>query len=177
MGRATPYQVTPLDGIKERVGTVTDSEGADRIALKDVATGEYVTAGTGAGSALKESATSADAITQFDAFDWGQGVRLVDETKVRGDAVGAKKGDWVKFAGAALDARTFTARTAARAAGTVEVRLGSPTGPLAGTAHVAPTGGVYSYATTTAALHGAKGHHDVYLVFGGGLRLSTFSLG
>ena len=110
-------------------------------------------------------------------FDDYQGVRLVDETKVRGVAVGAKKGDWVKFAGASLDAKRFTARTAATAAGTVEVRLDSPTGPLAGTAHVAPTGGVYSYATTTTPLTGAKGHHDVYLVFGGDLRVSTFSLG
>jgi beta-glucosidase len=59
----------------------------------------------------------------------------------------------------------------------VEVRLDSPTGPLAGTATVTPTGGVYSYTTATAPLHGAKGRHDVYLVFGGDLRLSTFSLG
>ncbi|MDN3357371.1 glycoside hydrolase family 3 protein [Actinomadura sp. DC4] len=111
-------------------------------------------------------------------FDDYQGVRLVDETKARGDAVGARKGDWVSFAGASLGhARTFTARTAASSAGTVEIRLDSPTGPLAGTASVAATGGPYSYATTTTALTGATGHHDVYLVFGGDLRMSTFSLG
>jgi beta-glucosidase len=114
--------------------------------------------------------------TRATDFDDYQGVRLVDETKAGGDAVGARKGDWVKFAGASLDATTFTARTAATEAGTVEIRLGSPTGRLAGTARVAPTGGVYSYATTTAALHGATGRHDVYLVFGGDLRLSTFSI-
>ena len=111
-------------------------------------------------------------------FDDYHGVHLVDETKVAGDAVGATSGDWVKFAGASLGsgATTFTARTAASAAGTVEVRLDSPTGPLAGTAPVAPTADKYTYATTTAALHGATGHHDVYLVFRGDLRLSTFSL-
>jgi beta-glucosidase len=41
-----PYQVTPADGIRGRVGAdaVTTSEGVDRIALRDVASGEYVTA-------------------------------------------------------------------------------------------------------------------------------------
>ena len=75
---AMPYKVTPLAGIKQRLGagaTVTDSEGVDRIALKDPATGKYVTAGSGAsGAPIAESATSADASAQFDAFDWGQGV-------------------------------------------------------------------------------------------------------
>jgi beta-glucosidase len=111
-------------------------------------------------------------------FDDYQGVRLVDETKTRGDAVGATNGDWVKFADASLGsgATTFTARTAAIAAGAVELRLDSPTGRLAGTAKVRATGDVYSYATTTAALHGARGRHDVYLVFRGDLRISTVTL-
>jgi beta-glucosidase len=73
-----PYKVTPLAGITQRLGagaTVTSSEGIDRIALKDVATGKYVTGGTGdTGGVLAESATTATAPTQFDAFDWGQGV-------------------------------------------------------------------------------------------------------
>jgi beta-glucosidase len=75
---APPYRVTPLQGITERLGagaTVTDSEGTDRITLRDVATGKYVTAGSGpGGAALAETATTPEATTQFDAFDWGQGV-------------------------------------------------------------------------------------------------------
>ncbi|GAA4632252.1 glycoside hydrolase family 3 protein [Actinoallomurus vinaceus] len=113
-------------------------------------------------------------------FDDYQGVRLVDETKVRGDAVGATDGNWIKFADASLGsgAATFTAAAAKASAGTgsIEVRLDSPTGPLAGTATVSSTGDVYKYATTTAALHGATGRHDVYLVFHGDLRVSAFSL-
>jgi beta-glucosidase len=111
-------------------------------------------------------------------FDDYQGVRLVDETKVRGDAVGAADGGWVKFAGASLgpDTPTFTARVASTGNGSIEVRLGSPTGPLAGTAKVTSTGSVYSYATTTAALRGITGRRDVYLVFRGDLRISTFSV-
>jgi beta-glucosidase len=77
-GGSLPYKVTPLQGIKERLGagaTVRDSEGVDRIALRDPATGKYVTAGSGpAGAVLAESATTRDETTQFDAFDWGQGV-------------------------------------------------------------------------------------------------------
>ena len=73
-----PYKVTPLDGITQRLGpgaTVTGTEGADRIALKDVATGKYVTAGTGtSGGALGESDTAPAATSEFDVFDWGQGI-------------------------------------------------------------------------------------------------------
>jgi beta-glucosidase len=73
-----PYKVTPLDGITQRLGqtgTVTGTEGVDRIALKDVATGRYVTAGTGAaGGVLAETDTAPQATSEFDVFDWGQGI-------------------------------------------------------------------------------------------------------
>ncbi|MEV0967716.1 glycoside hydrolase family 3 protein [Microtetraspora glauca] len=70
-----PYKVTPLAGIKERAASVTSSEGVDRIALKDVATGRYITAGTGdAGADLKAGVTTAGDTEKFDVFDWGQGV-------------------------------------------------------------------------------------------------------
>ncbi|WP_182882923.1 glycoside hydrolase family 3 protein [Microbispora sp. H10949] len=70
---ALPYKVTPLAGIKERAKAVASSEGVDRIALKDVATGKYISA-PAAGGDLKESASTAGVTEQFDAFDWGQGV-------------------------------------------------------------------------------------------------------
>jgi beta-glucosidase len=119
--------------------------------------------------------------TRAENFDGYSGARLVDESKARGTAVGATAaGQWVKYADAALGhgAGTFTASVARASAGpaTVEVRLDSPTGPLVGTATVPSTGDVYTYTTTTAPLTGAAGTHDVYLVFGADLRLSTFSL-
>lgn len=85
---------------------------------------------------------------------------------------------WLKFADTQLGsgAREFSTRVAG-AAGTVEVRLGSPTGPLAGTAHFAGTSSPYDYSTVTAALSSAaKGRTDVYLVLSEGLRVSEFSL-
>jgi beta-glucosidase len=72
-----PYKVTPLDGITQRLGAgaVTGTEGVDRVALKDIATGKYVTAGTGAsGAKLAETGTTADRTTQFDTFGWGDGI-------------------------------------------------------------------------------------------------------
>jgi len=77
-GGALPYRVTVRDGVAERLGAgrVTGSEGVDRIALRDVATGRYVAGGAGqAGGPLTVSGTSADdPAAQLDVFDWGSGV-------------------------------------------------------------------------------------------------------
>ncbi|MFD6073431.1 glycoside hydrolase family 3 C-terminal domain-containing protein, partial [Amycolatopsis lurida] len=73
-----PYKVTPVDGIRARLGggaQVTDTEAVDRIALRDAATGKYLSGGAGdAGAVLKTGATSVGATEQFDAFEWGDGV-------------------------------------------------------------------------------------------------------
>ncbi|HEU5472252.1 MAG TPA: glycoside hydrolase family 3 C-terminal domain-containing protein [Actinophytocola sp.] len=114
-------------------------------------------------------------------FDDYSGVDLVDESKVRGDAVGATAGDWVKFTDADLrsGARNFRARVARAEAGptSIQIRLDDPVnGRLVGTATVPSTGDKYVYTTATARLTGASGRHDVYLVFTGDQRISTFSL-
>jgi len=118
--------------------------------------------------------------TRAENFDAYSGVKLVDESKAAGTAVGAvTAGDWIEFAGSALgQATTFTARVAKASAGSgsIQIHLDSPTGPVVGTASVASTGDVYTYATASAALSGAAGTHDVYLVFGSDLRLATFSI-
>ncbi|MFD0688863.1 glycoside hydrolase family 3 protein [Actinomadura fibrosa] len=109
-------------------------------------------------------------------FDDQSGVQLVDETKVRGDAVGGTANSWISFAGADLrKARTLTARLASTAATTVQVRLDRPDGPLAGTLNVPSTGDKYAYQDVATGIT-ATGRHDVYLVFGGEARLSTFSV-
>jgi beta-glucosidase len=109
-------------------------------------------------------------------FDDYSGVDLVDTSKVRGEAVGVSTGDWVSFRNADLrKAKTFTARVAG-GAGTVEVRLGSPTGRLAGTATFAGTADKYTYASVSAPLRNADGRHDVFLVFTGDLRVDNFTV-
>ncbi|MER5507784.1 glycoside hydrolase family 3 C-terminal domain-containing protein [Streptomyces sp. NPDC002766] len=111
--------------------------------------------------------------------DYSPGIHLVDESKAGGTAVSAASdGTWLKFADTlpSKAAGGFSARVAG-SAGSVEVRLGSPTGPLAATAHFAGTSSPYEYTTVTAKLSAvAKGRGDVYLVLGKDVRLSTFSL-
>ncbi|NED96240.1 carbohydrate-binding protein [Phytoactinopolyspora alkaliphila] len=115
-------------------------------------------------------------------FDDYSGVRLVDESKERGTSVEGDDGAWVKFADARLRQRTttFTARVASAGSGegSIEVRLDSPTGPLAGTASVESTGGVYEYTTVSGSvsLPGAAFTRDVYLVFDGDVRLASFTI-
>jgi beta-glucosidase len=76
-----PYEVTPLQGITQRLpasAEVASSEGVDRIALKDTATGKYLTASTAAaGAPLVESGTSAGSDQSFDVFDWGSGINTL----------------------------------------------------------------------------------------------------
>jgi beta-glucosidase len=117
--------------------------------------------------------------TRAESFDAYGGAQLVDESKARGTAVGATKaGDWIAFRDARLGT-AFTARVAkaTMGPGTVDVRLGSPTGRLLGTATVASTGDKYTYVTTAARLDRVTGRHDVYLVLGSGVRLATFRAG
>ena len=90
-GGKPPYAITPREGIAERLGdgaTVTGGEAVDRIALKHVETGRYVTStGTTDADAVAATATDAGASAQFDVFDWGQGVvtlRNVATEKVLG---------------------------------------------------------------------------------------------
>ncbi|SFN49403.1 beta-glucosidase [Actinomadura madurae] len=111
-------------------------------------------------------------------FDDQNGIELVDESKAKGDAVAGTAGSWLKFADADLggSAGTITARVAGTSATTIQVRLDGPDGPLAGTLTVPSTGDRYAYKEITARLGDARGNRDVYLVFNGETRLSTFSL-
>ncbi|MDX3314508.1 glycoside hydrolase family 3 C-terminal domain-containing protein [Streptomyces sp. NPDC054884] len=118
------------------------------------------------------------AVTSAENFDDYSSISLVDESKAGGTAVSATtEGAWLKFADTRLrsGASEVTAQLAG-ASGTLEVRLGSPTGRLVGTARFDGSSSPYTYETVTAPLTGAKGSTDVYLVLSKGVRLSTFSL-
>jgi beta-glucosidase len=114
-------------------------------------------------------------------FDDYSGVDLVDESKAWGESVGGSSGDWIRFSDVNLGqgSPAFSGEVARAASGTttIEIRLDNPeSGALVGTAEVPSTGGIYAYQTITAELTGARGRHDVYLVFRGDARLSTFSI-
>ncbi|MCR6483872.1 glycoside hydrolase family 3 C-terminal domain-containing protein [Amycolatopsis sp. OK19-0408] len=70
---AMPYRVTPKQGVEERLGApVASSEGVDRIALKDLATGRYLTAPATPGK-VTAGGTTAGPAESFDVYDWGAG--------------------------------------------------------------------------------------------------------
>ncbi|MEV6824814.1 glycoside hydrolase family 3 C-terminal domain-containing protein [Amycolatopsis sp. NPDC051102] len=72
---AMQYKVTPVQGIRERLGsagTVASSEGVDRIALKDLSTGRYLTAPATTGK-ITAGGTVAGTPESFDVYDWGAG--------------------------------------------------------------------------------------------------------
>jgi Carbohydrate binding module (family 6)/Right handed beta helix region len=82
-------------------------------------------------------------------------------------------GDWVKYASLdfAVGVREFRAQIGVEAlfAGqALELRLDSPQGSLVGTLIVASTGGFEIYETQMAAISGASGVHDLFLVARGG---------
>jgi beta-glucosidase len=118
--------------------------------------------------------------TRATDFDDHQGAEIVDESKPSGDAVGAGAGEWIAFTGADFGprgARGIKLRAAKEAPGatTIQVRLGGPTGRLAGTVEVPSTGDRYAYRDLTATLNGVTGPQNVYLVSGADIRISSLS--
>ena len=79
-------------------------------------------------------------------------------------------GDWVSFTPYNLAGVTgFTARVAtATAGGTLEIRSGSPTGPLAGSVAVPGTGGWENFVTVNTTVTPPAGTTDLYFTFTGG---------
>lgn len=78
--------------------------------------------------------------------------------------------DWIMVEG--VDFETGASSIAASVAsdktgGSIEVRLGSPTGTIVGTLTVPNTGGFQNWQTVTTSLNGASGVHNVYFVFKG----------
>ncbi|KAB8197753.1 carbohydrate-binding protein [Nonomuraea phyllanthi] len=86
-----PYEVTPLDGIKERVADVSTGTGLERIALKHLASGKYITAtGTGPDDNAALIDTAPTAASQWDLTDWTDGVSTLRNAG-NGKLLG---GDW-----------------------------------------------------------------------------------
>jgi beta-glucosidase len=119
-------------------------------------------------------------LTRAENFDDYDGAKLVDETKAEGTAVSAPApGDWIAFKD--VDFRNGVNRFTATVANAtteplnLEIRLDEPTGPLMGSLAVPVTGDVYAWTAVSAAIEEIAGIHDLYLVFRGVFRISTFS--
>ncbi|WP_437283508.1 glycoside hydrolase family 43 protein [Sorangium sp. So ce375] len=110
-------------------------------------------------------------MTEAETIAWESGV----ETEVCSEGgmnVGSiENGDYIKVKGVdfGTGAVSFDARVAsATSGGSIELRLDSATGTLVGTCMVQGTGDWQTWATTSCAVDGATGIHDLYLKFTGG---------
>ncbi|MEU4562721.1 glycoside hydrolase family 43 protein [Actinoplanes sp. NPDC023936] len=108
---------------------------------------------------------------EAETIAWSSGVET-ERASEGGLNVGyLDNGDYIKVKGVAFGAgaTSFSARVAsATAGGRIEVRLGGPTGTLAGTCTVPATGGWQAWTTVSCPVSGATGTRDLYLRFTGG---------
>ncbi|MEV6925866.1 PQQ-dependent sugar dehydrogenase [Dactylosporangium sp. NPDC051485] len=110
---------------------------------------------------------------QGEHFSSQSGVQPADHATAEGGKTAGyiENGDWISYTPYLLNNATqFTARVAsAGSGGTIEVRVGSPTGTLLGTATVTSTGSWETFANVSTAISGAPSTaNSLYLVFKGG---------
>ncbi|KFZ16201.1 hypothetical protein V501_02343 [Pseudogymnoascus sp. VKM F-4519 (FW-2642)] len=108
---------------------------------------------------------------ETNAWSW----RLSTEVCAEGgmDVTNITNGDYIKVKGVDFGPRrgplSFSARVASAGnGGSLELRLGGPTGTLVGTCPVSNTGSSQTWTTVTCAVNGARGKQDLYFVFTGG---------
>ncbi|MEO0796763.1 MAG: PA14 domain-containing protein [Verrucomicrobiota bacterium] len=135
--------------------------GESTAAPSEVVPGDYLATAPGA-----IGGADLGILIQAEAFDSQQGVQVVGGSKVGY----VNNGDWIRFADMEIvGATTFTASVASpMSGGTIEIRSGSATGSLLGTASVGNTGGWNSFVPVTATISSASATADLFLVFKGG---------
>ncbi|HCT75807.1 MAG TPA: glycosyl hydrolase, partial [Micromonosporaceae bacterium] len=122
---------------------------------------------------------------QAEHFGNSNGIQIVSKGAANGGrAVGfIDNGDWISFTPYNLGGITsFSARVASGGAGgTLSLRTGSPTGPIAGSVAVAPTGGWETFVTVNGSITPPSGTQELFLVFTGGagslFDIDEFTLG
>jgi arabinoxylan arabinofuranohydrolase len=108
---------------------------------------------------------------EAETIAWESGVETEAATEGGRNVGYIDNGDYLKVKGVGFGAgaTSFTARVASGAGGgNIELRLGSPTGTLAGTCAVPGTGGWQTWTSVTCPVSGATGTQDLYLRFTGG---------
>ncbi|MBG0569040.1 family 43 glycosylhydrolase [Actinoplanes aureus] len=108
---------------------------------------------------------------EAETIAWSSGVETEPSSEGGMNVGYLDNGDYIKVKGVAFGsgATSFSARVASAAAGgRIELRLGSPTGTLAGTCTVPGTGGWQTWTTISCPVNGATGTQDLYLRFTGG---------
>ncbi|WP_189559919.1 PQQ-dependent sugar dehydrogenase, partial [Streptomyces pilosus] len=166
---------TSATGCTGTLQTLADGEHDPNANIFGVVDAEYTDKGAGGQPALTthDQHITQPSHRQAEHYGDSAGVAVVNHTPAHGGkTVGdIHNGDWISFTPYSLDnATAFTARVSSGGSGgTLEVRAGSPAGPLLGTATVPVTGGWETFQDVTTSLTGAPaGTTTLYLVFKGG---------
>ncbi|MEO0793638.1 MAG: ThuA domain-containing protein [Verrucomicrobiota bacterium] len=118
---------------------------------------------------VQATSTLRPKILMAQLFDENQGVTIQATQDPLGgveDVSSIDDGDWICFQALNLyQIEALRFRLASVFGGTIEVRSGSPTGPLLATASVSPTGGNDQYTDTTVSIAGTSTPIDLYFVF------------
>ncbi|MFF3484594.1 PQQ-dependent sugar dehydrogenase [Streptomyces sp. NPDC002701] len=166
---------TSATGCTGTLQTLADGEHDPNANIFGVLDAEYTDKGAGGQPALTthDQHVVQPSHRQGEHYGGSSGVDVVSHGPAHGGkTVGnIDNGDWISFQPYALgNATRFTARvSSAGAGGTIEVRAGSTTGTLLGTATVPVTGGWETFQDVTAGLSNQPaGSTSLYLVFKGG---------
>ncbi|WP_411104112.1 PQQ-dependent sugar dehydrogenase [Streptomyces sp. cmx-4-9] len=177
------HAITSKNGCTGAITVPVDGEHDDAANIFGVWDAEYTDKGANGQPALTTHAQSIaqPRHRQAEHYSSSSGIDVMTKPAAQGGkTVGnIHHGDWTAYTPYAPgDTKKFTARvSSAGAGGTLEVRAGSVTGTLLGTATVPVTGSWETFTTVTAALNGApSGTTTLYLVFKGSATAALFDL-
>ncbi|MER6346080.1 PQQ-dependent sugar dehydrogenase [Streptomyces sp. NPDC001532] len=166
---------TSATGCTGTLQTLADGEHDPNANIFGVVDAEYTDKGANGQPALTahDQRITQPSHRQAEHYGASSGVQIVSHAPAHGGrTVGhIENGDWISFTPYALNnATSFTARvSSAGTGGTIEVRAGSATGTLMGTATVPVTGGWETFQDVTVALGNRPSTTtSLYLVFKGG---------
>ncbi|MFD3373318.1 MULTISPECIES: PQQ-dependent sugar dehydrogenase [unclassified Streptomyces] len=166
---------TSTTGCSGTLQTLADGEHDPNANIFGVIDAEYTDKGAGGQPALTthDQHVVQPSHRQGEHYGASAGIDVISHGPAHGGkTVGnIENGDWISFQPYALgNATRFTARvSSAGAGGTIEVRAGSTTGTLLGTATVPVTGGWETFQDVTAGLSNQPtGSTSLHLVFKGG---------
>ncbi|MEV4947081.1 lectin [Streptomyces sp. NPDC053755] len=166
---------TSATGCSGTVQTIADGEHDPNANIFGVWDAEYTDKGANGQPALTTHDQNISQPTHRQGEHYGNasGVQIVDHAPAHGGKTAGhiENGDWISYAPYVLaNADRFTARVSSGGTGgTIEVRAGSPTGTLLGTATVPVTGGWETFQEVgTALTNRPSGSTTLYLVFKGG---------
>ncbi|MFF9281359.1 carbohydrate-binding protein [Streptomyces griseosporeus] len=169
------HPVTSADGCTGTIQTSADGGHDEDANIFGVFDAEYTDNGGGGQAPLTshDQAVTQPKHRQAEHFGDSSGVDVITKDAAHGGrTVGdIDNGDWISFTPYVLsNATKITARVSSGGAGgTLEVRAGSPTGTLLGSATVPVTGSWETFQDVQAGLSRApRGTTDLYLVFKGG---------